>query len=371
MKILQINAGLENGGGLFHIINLMSQAKKEDADFTLLTLADGPVRRAARKAGVRVISLKTKSRYDLGALKRLTRLINDGHYDIVHTHGARSNLYVALIRKKVHAKWVITVHSDPYQDFEGRGVLGALFTKLNVNALKKADLLLAITPHFSRLLQQKTGISANRIHVIYNGISFSEDDRIPSRKAHDAFNIINVARSEKIKGQKLLLLALKRLNDPDLQLHFVGDGTELPNLKALTNQLGLQAQVTFHGFLNHQEIDALYREMDLAALTSYSESFPLVLLEAGDRLVPLLTTDVGDMDQMIPDDRHGFVVPVADVPAISHAIAKASALTADERKSMALAEKKYLTAHFSLHQQFKTIWAAYEVCVEADHDRKD
>ena len=47
--------------------------------------------------------------------------------------------------------------------------------------------------------------------------------------------------------------------------------------------------------------------MDLAVLTSYSESFPLVLLEASDNLVPIMSTDVGDIEKMIPSEKYGFV----------------------------------------------------------------
>ena len=47
MKVLHVNAGLENGGGLSHIVNLLTEAKNEGKDFELLTLAEGPVAQAA------------------------------------------------------------------------------------------------------------------------------------------------------------------------------------------------------------------------------------------------------------------------------------------------------------------------------------
>ena len=50
MKVLHINAGLEKGGCLSHIVNLLTEAKRQDVDFELLTLADGPVAKAAKKA---------------------------------------------------------------------------------------------------------------------------------------------------------------------------------------------------------------------------------------------------------------------------------------------------------------------------------
>lgn len=78
MKVLHINAGLEKGGGLSHIVNLLTEAKIENADFELLTLADGPVAQTAKKAGIKTTILGAQSRYDLSVLKRLTKFINRG-----------------------------------------------------------------------------------------------------------------------------------------------------------------------------------------------------------------------------------------------------------------------------------------------------
>ncbi len=201
MKVLHVNAGLETGGGLSHIVNLLTEARNENKDFELLTLAEGPVARAARRKGIRTYVLGANSRYDLASLKRLTLFINKGHYDIVHTHGARANLFLSLIHKKIHSKWCITVHSDPYLDFEGRGLLGRIFTMLNVRALRKADCVFAVTKRFAKLLINKAHVDKNKVHVIYNGIFFHSDSEIPAKYEHMYFNIINVARTEKVNGQ--------------------------------------------------------------------------------------------------------------------------------------------------------------------------
>ncbi|MDE6492069.1 MAG: glycosyltransferase family 4 protein, partial [Lactobacillus sp.] len=84
MKVLHINAGLENGGGLSHIVNLLTEAKLENQEWELLTLAQGPVSETAKKKGIKTHILNANSRYDLASLKKLTKFINDGNYDIVH-----------------------------------------------------------------------------------------------------------------------------------------------------------------------------------------------------------------------------------------------------------------------------------------------
>ena len=168
MKVLHVNAGLEKGGGLSHIVNLLTEANRQDADFELLTLADGPVAKAAKKAGIKTTILGAQSRYDLTVLKRLAKFINNGNFDIVHTHGARANLFVSMIKKQIKAKWIITVHSDPLKDFEGRGMIGNIFTKLNIMALKKADGIFAITQNFSDLL-----VDLNKKLTFKKAVSFA------------------------------------------------------------------------------------------------------------------------------------------------------------------------------------------------------
>lgn len=51
------------------------------------------------KAGIKTTILGAQSRYDLTVLKRLAKFINNGNFDIVHTHGARANLFVSMIKK--------------------------------------------------------------------------------------------------------------------------------------------------------------------------------------------------------------------------------------------------------------------------------
>lgn len=361
MKVLHVNAGLENGGGLTHIVNLLKEAKAEGKDFELLTLAEGPVAAAARKAGLKVQVLGTSSRYDLAALKKLRTLINDGHYDLVHTHGARANLFLSLIHKKITAKWCVTVHSNPYLDFENRGLTGKIFTALNLRALKKADCVFAVTKRFAHLLTTKAKVDPTKVHVIYNGIFFHNDSEIPAKYDDQVyFNIINVARTEKVKGQELLLKALKKLDDSHIRLHIAGDGSQLENLKALTRQLDLAPQVTFHGFMTQKQLRNLYRRMNLAVLTSYSESFPLVLLEASDNQLPILSTAVGDIHMMIPDKKHGFIAQIGNVDSIARELKLAVDEKPEKLKAMALREKNYVKSHFSVKNQLASILQVYQ-----------
>ena len=299
----------------------------------------------------------------MASLKKLIKFINDGHYDIVHTHGARANLFLSLIHKRISAVWCVTVHSNPYLDFEGRGFLGKVFTKFNLRALKKADCIFAVTKRFANLLVNQTQLDKNKVHVIYNGIFFHNDSEIPAKYEHTYFNVINVARTEKVKGQELLLKAVKKLNDQHIRLHIAGDGSQLEPLKALTRQLNMAPQVTFHGFMTHHQLSGLYKRIDLAVLTSYSESFPLVLLEATDNLIPILSTDVGDIHKMIPGPKYGFIAKTGDIDSIAKQLELAVNKTTKQLREMAYTEKRYAEEHFSVKNQLADIEKVYSTLI--------
>ncbi|MEJ6348760.1 glycosyltransferase family 4 protein [Holzapfeliella sp. He02] len=363
MKILHINAGLENGGGLYHIIQLLKEAKAQNADFTLLTLADGPVAQAAREAGIKTETFSKSSRYQLSILKDLKNFINQGGYDIVHTHGARANLFLSMIHRQISAKWLVTVHSDPLKDFESHGIIGKVFTRLNCRSLKKADGILAVTNRFKEQLIHDIRLNPKKISTIYNGIAFT-DNPLPKIN-HEGFNIVNVARLVPIKGHKLLLQAIKTANIPQLKLHLVGDGPLESELKQYVFENQLENQVEFHGYLKQVQINQLYQTADLAVLTSYSESFPLVMLEAADANVAILSTKVGDYQVMIPTEEYGFTAEIGSVESIASQLQAAYQKHVEQvLPSIAQRERTYLSTNFSIENQFNSIMKIYQQQLE-------
>ena len=89
-------------------------------------------------------------------------------------------------------------------------------------------------------------------------------------------------------------------------------------LKELVRQKGLEDHIKFLGF--REDIEAIIRLADVTLLTSKTESFPLVLLESSREKVPVITTDVGGVRDMIPDSSYSFVLDDANVSTIRDAL---------------------------------------------------
>ncbi len=330
MKVLHLNAGAETGGGMVHIISLLDGLDRKEMILGLFE--EGALYAEAKKRGIQTVIFKQTSRYDLSIIKQIASFITKENIDIIHTHGPRANLY-ALILKRVVSKsctWMSTVHSDPGDDFLGRGLKGKAFTYLNILAFKNMDHLLAISNRFSEMLVNY-GVKDSKITTIYNGIDFNIPDS-PKITRSDLgyeetdFLIIMVARLSMVKGHTIALKALSEIAvvNSRVKLLLVGSGELEEDLIKEVKQRELTEHVKFLGHHNH--VHSLLALSDLEILTSYSESFPLVVLEAARAQVPVISTDVGGVRDLIISDEYGWVVPVGDTVKLKEAILKAVTL---------------------------------------------
>jgi glycosyltransferase involved in cell wall biosynthesis len=333
MKVLHLNAGNETGGGMVHILSLLSEFNRDE--MVLGLFEKSVMYYEAEKLGIKVKCFEQKSKYDLSVLKKVANYIENEKFDIVHTHGARANLFACILKKfmKCRYKWVTTIHSDPREDFIGCGLKGRVLTNIHLFALKSPDHYFAISKRFKDMLIGM-GINESRITTIYNGIRFEQPchpvvDRKEIGLHTDDFVLIMIARLHPIKGHIIAFEAIKRLSAKysNLKLLLVGSGTLMEKLKQKTRELNIEDQVIFLGHQKH--VHGFLSIADVKVLTSYSESFPLVILEAARAKTPVISTDVGGVKDLISSPSLGWVIPPKDVTALEHAIEEAIARKKD------------------------------------------
>ncbi|MFC7394676.1 glycosyltransferase [Scopulibacillus cellulosilyticus] len=362
MKVVHVISGGEIGGSRKHLLSLLDGFPKGDA--SLIVLQKGLLYDDACRLGIDVHLLEQSSRYDLSVLKKLVNNIKAGDFDIVHTHGPRANLLTYLIKRKLHIPWVTTVHSDPSLDFINKGLKGKIFSIINKKTFSKTDLIFAVSDHLKDKLQG-AGVNKDKIKTIYNGIHFDKGNSGPGLKKEDFnlkeddFIIAMVARFHPIKGHFLVFEALKELNDPDIKLLLVGDGPIKKDLERKVNEMGLKSQVRFLGF--RDDAEAVMSLTDISLLASYSESFPLVLLESAKVKRPVISTDVGGVKSLILDDSMGWIVPKGDPLSLKEAIIKAKQIKHSGRlKDMGERLYRHAKGHFSLDNLFTAVRDNYQ-----------
>ena len=115
--------------------------------------------------------------------------------------------------------------------------------------------------------------------------------------------LIIVGRQEKGKGVETVLRALPLLSNdfPDLRLDVVGDGPALPEFKRLADDLFLSGRVVFHGGVDHSSVMKLLQQADLFCFPTKSEGFPKAVVEAMACGLPVITTRVSVLPQIIGD----------------------------------------------------------------------
>lgn len=362
MKVLHMNAGAEEGGGKTHIISLLSQFPKDEVE--LLVFEEGAIAREARELGIKVHVFSQSSRYDISILSKIRTFINEERFDIVHTHGARANFYLSLLKRKIRTKWVTTVHSDPTLDFMKRGLKGWIFTKLNLQSYKKVDLFFAITERFKKNTVA-LGVPEDKICTVYNGIEYDNIPKKPYNMKDElgiqegTFIAVQVARLHPVKGHNILFDALQKLTIPNIKVLLVGDGPIETELKETVRQKGLEDKVMFLGY--RSDVKELYASSHINLLTSYSESFPLVLLEAANQRLTSIATNVGDMEELIVDHTYGWIVPIGDVHALAIALEESYKKWMNgELASMGERLYEHASSHFSLRNLYEDTHKAYK-----------
>lgn len=126
--------------------------------------------------------------------------------------------------------------------------------------------------------------------------------------AGDPLRLLTVTRLLERKGVHHLLEAIAKPTRLNVTLRIVGSGSYEDHLRMKTEELGLTEHVTFDGFVNTDKLPALYREADVFALPSQTESFGLVFAEAMACGLPIVATTVGGIPELITSGKEGILV---------------------------------------------------------------
>lgn len=368
MNILHINAGNEYGGGMYHVVALVKQLCQRGVESQLVVFEDGPVAQHAREQDVPVQVLPQRFRYDWQLKKDLGDFLATEKIDIVHAHGPRAVVYAAAVKKdQPNIHYIATVHSDPLVDFKGKGLLGLFFKQLYLRRIKQMDHVITVSASIQQVLQQQ-GMLGNQLSVIRSGIAYPSDypEYPKADKKQDRLHFIAIGRLEPVKQYDLLLEAFHQMQADRWQLTIVGDGSERDNLVQQVNEWGLSQQVHFTGWVNQEAVGDYLDQADVFVLSSQSEGFPLVVLEAVRAGLPVIGTDVGDMRVFYTDETAPFLLP----EMVPHQYARALDLMYSEWQQGQLDALSRLFfwqgAQFSVEQQLDKTIQLYKMMMQED-----
>jgi len=180
-------------------------------------------------------------------------------------------------------------------------------------------------------------------------------------KNGDTLRLLYVGRVVRTKGLRDAVRALALLPDSvEYTVDVVGDGPDLPAVKAEARELGLEKHIRFHGRLPRSEIDSFYSQADLFVFPSFREAAGGVIIEAMSFGVPQLCANFGGPAGIVTD-KTGILVNAVSPRKFAEEIAKAICMLAKDRQLLRrLSEGSLLEARQQYHWRKRSdILASY------------
>lgn len=133
--------------------------------------------------------------------------------------------------------------------------------------------------------------------------------------------LLFVGRLVSQKGLDVLFRALATMKaHQDWTLTIAGEGPLKDDLALAVHQLGLAERVVFRGWLERDQLPAVYGEADIFVLPSRDEGMPNAMLEAMAAGLPVIGSKVAGLSEVVIDGETGFLVPPEDADALAHAL---------------------------------------------------
>ncbi len=251
----------------------------------------------------------------LEANRRVAARLAAIHPDVVHTHGHRCDVLDGRVARRAGYATVSTVHGFTGGDFRNR-----MYERLQRRSLRRFASVVAVSRPIERMLLDD-GVARHRVHLIPNAhrapsapLSRDEARRalgLPAEK----FIVGWVGRVSAEKGADVAIEALALLDEGSLAV--IGDGPQRAMLQQRSSGLALGDRVTWHGLV--PGADRYLPAFDALLLSSRTEGTPMILLEAMAASVPVVTTRVGGVPDVIGDDE-AWLVPSESPERIAAAL---------------------------------------------------
>lgn len=201
---------------------------------------------------------------------------------------------------------------------------------------------------------RRAGLYPDRIEVVNH---FADVAATPVKERAGG-NLLFAGRLSREKGVDVLIEALALTRAPTV-LDVAGDGPVRHELEALARQR-VPGRVRFHGRLAKPELQQLVRSSVASVVPSrWHENQPMTVLESFGAGVPVVSTDLGGLPELVRDGVDGLLVP-AEQPAALAAALDALVLDPDHALTMGAAARARVLEQFSTERHLQAVGAAYE-----------
>jgi L-malate glycosyltransferase len=249
----------------------------------------------------------------------IKKIITDGFYpDIIHCNIFNLGLPALLAGKVFNIPVVMTEHCSYF----GRSVLNKINILKASMVYKNVKRVYTVSKELEKAIKSY-GIKGN-FHVVPNAVDntifFPDINRNRDRKKKRLIFVGSLDFGHN-KGLPILFASLHEINKKrdDWHLDIVGDGPRRSEFVEQARSLGINQNITFHGYLDKQKIASLMRDSDLFLLPSYFETFSVATVEALMTGLPVIATKCGGPEEFVTEE-NGILIPVGDIKNLFQAI---------------------------------------------------
>ncbi len=348
---------LDVGGAERQLVTLAVGLHRSGYEVTVLVYYENsPLQVELDRAGVRVICLKKRGRWDLVPFGfRLLKLLRRERPRVLHGYMEDANILAVLAKlvfPQTRVVWGVrasNVDRSHYDWFE------RLAFKVSCSLSRFADLIIVNSVAGAEYHQQH-GFPSSKTVVVFNGIDTDRfrPDSGARQKVRDEWGVADgdvlvglVARLDPMKDHANLLRAAAMLGDaPRLRFVCVGSGSAeyRSQLVELSEELGVSDRILWVD--NRADMETVYNAFDICCSTSaFGEGFSNTVGEAMACGIPCVVTDCGDSARIVGDT--GVVVPIRNPEALAAGLRELVNVYTAERRT---ACRKRIEEHFSVRR---------------------
>ena len=363
IRVVHIVTRMNTGGVAVLIANLMTGLDPKKFDLTLITgSCDTTEEDYLEKIATSIPYVKIKSlqraispRQDLLTFVRLWKILREIDPAVIHTHTSKAGLIGRIVSKLAvpRAKRIHTFHGHLLDGYFSP-LKTRLITKLERLLAKKTDVLIAMGNQVMKDLQTVGVGSDSKFRVFFPGLKAAniqsrENSRIKLGVDSSKVICLFVGRLTQIKRPDRLLDAIQILKEKNLEVQFIvaGDGELSKYVEDRVREEALP--VKMFGWV--KDTSEAFSSSDILVLCSDNEAVSLVLIEGSQYGLPLVSTNVGSVSDVVIDHSTGYLTE-STPQSLADAIEK---LVRDPqlRQMMGEAGKAHATQYFSLERMVK------------------
>jgi glycosyltransferase involved in cell wall biosynthesis len=310
IQVIMLGPSLSVNGGISSVEKLILQyAPPEIKIRHIATHEEGSIKRRILVFGKALIQLVW------------TLLTED--IDIFHIHLSQRgsafrkailSLLIWLFRKPV----ILHAHGSEFRLFYAN--LSPIIKKLLGWVLFRCSRLIVLSESWKSFYTTNLGLTAKQVIVLPNPVQLPA--QIPSRLETHQVKFLFLGRIGQRKGAFDLIKAFATLSAEQKScssLILAGDG-DLEQASQLIKNLNLTNQITLPGWVNTEQRDALLAKANVFVLPSYNEGLPMALLEAMGWGLPVITTPVGGIPEVVNSSENGLLINPGDIRQLSEAM---------------------------------------------------